>query len=75
MKKLTWEMDNLKKAVSRLYKGYSDLLGILAGFIGFVLFGFGVFLLLCAESVSVVLIIVGGFFVFGADELFRYGRQ
>lgn len=67
-------MKNLKKSISRIYKGYTDLVAILLMFIGAVLFSFGVILIFCAEPVSVVVLLIGGFFIFAADELFRYGR-
>lgn len=74
MKKMGWRMKNLKKSISRIYKGYTDLVAILLMFIGAVLFSFGVILIFCAEPVSVVVLLIGGFFIFAADELFRYGR-
>ena len=74
MKKMGWRMKNLKKSISRIYKGYTDLVAILSMFIGAVLFSFGVILIFCAEPVSVVVLLIGGFLLFGADELFRYGR-
>ena len=67
-------MKNLKKSISRIYKGYTDLVAILAMFIGTVLFSYGVILTFCAEPSSVVVLVTGGFFIFAADELFRYGR-
>lgn len=67
-------MKNLKKSISRIYKGYTDLVAILSMFIGITLFSLGIILIFCAEPVSVVVLLIGGFFVFGADELFRYGR-
>ena len=74
MKKMRWRMKNLKKSISRIYKGYTDLVAILAMFIGTVLFSYGVILTFCAEPASVVVLVIGGFFIFAADELFRYGR-
>lgn len=44
MKKMRWRMKNLKKTISRIYKGYTDLVAILAMFIGAVLFSYGVIL-------------------------------
>lgn len=67
-------MKNLKKSISRIYKGYTDLVAILAMFIGTVLFSYGVILTFCAEPASVVVLFIGGFFIFAADDLFRYGR-
>ena len=67
-------MKNLKKSISRIYKGYTDLVAILAMFIGTVLFSYGVILTFCAEPSSVVVLVIGGFFIFAADDLFRYGR-
>ena len=67
-------MKNLKKSISRIYKGYTDLVAILAMFIGTVLFSYGVILTFCAEPASVVVLSIGGFIIFAADELFRYGR-
>lgn len=67
-------MKNLKKSISRIYKGYTDLVAILAMFIGAVLFSYGVILTFCAEPTSVGVLFIGGFFIFAADELFRYGR-
>lgn len=67
-------MKNLKKSISRIYKGYTDLVAILAMFIGTVLFSYGVILTFCAEPASVVVLFIGGFFISAADELFRYGR-
>lgn len=67
-------MKNLKKSISRIYKGYTDLFAILAMFIGTVLFSYGVILTFCAEPASVVVLFIGGFFIFAADDLFRYGR-
>ena len=67
-------MKNLKKSISRIYKGYTDLVAILAMFIGTVLFSYGVILTFCAEPASVVVLFIGGLFIFAADELFRYGR-
>jgi hypothetical protein len=74
MKKMRWRMKNLKKTISRIYKGYTDLVAILAMFIGAVLFSYGVILTFCAEPASVAVLFIGGFFIFAADELFRYGR-
>lgn len=74
MKKMRWRMKNLKKSISRIYKGYTDLVAILAMFIGTVLFSYGVILTFCAEPASVGVLVIGGFFIFSADELFRYGR-
>lgn len=74
MKKMRWRMKNLKKSISRIYKGYTDLVAILAMFIGTVLFSYGVILTFCAEPASVVVLFIGGFFIFAADDLFRYGR-
>lgn len=74
MKKMRWRMKNLKKSISRIYKGYTDLVAILAMFIGTVLFSYGVILTFCAEPASVVVLSIGVFFIFAADELFRYGR-
>ena len=67
-------MKNLKKSISRIYKGYTDLVAILAMFIGTVLFSYGVILTFCAEPASVVVLFIGGLFIFAADDLFRYGR-
>lgn len=67
-------MKNLKKSISMIYKGYTDLVAILAMFIGTVLFSYGVILTFCAEPASVVVLFIGGFFIFAADDLFRYGR-
>lgn len=74
MKKIRWRMKNLNKSISRIYKGYTDLVAILAMFIGTVLFSYGVILTFCAEPASVVVLFIGGFFIFAADDLFRYGR-
>ena len=74
MKKMRWKMKNLKKSISRIYKGYTDLVAILAMFIGAVLFSYGVILTFCAEPMSVGVLFIGGSFIFAADELFRYGR-
>ena len=74
MKKMRWRMKNLKKSISRIYKGYTDLVAILAMFIGTVLFSYGVILTFCAEPASVGVLVIGGFFIFAADDLFRYGR-
>ena len=74
MKKMRWRMKNLKKSISRIYKGYTDLVAILSMFIGTVLFSYGVILTFCAEPASVVVLFIGGFFIFAADDLFRYGR-
>ena len=74
MKKMRWRMKNLKKSISRIYKGYTDLVAILAMFIGTVLFSYGVILTFCAEPASVGVLVIGGLFIFAADDLFRYGR-
>lgn len=74
MKKMRWRMKNLKKSISMIYKGYTDLVAILAMFIGTVLFSYGVILTFCAEPASVVVLFIGGLFISAADELFRYGR-
>ena len=74
MKKMRWRMKNLKKSISRIYKGYTDLVAILAMFIGAALFCYGVILTFCAEPASVGVLFIGGFFIFAVDELFRYGR-
>lgn len=75
MKKIKWRMNNLKKSFSRFYKGYSDVLGILLGISGFVIFGYGAFLVLCEEYTSIIIMTVGAIFLFGADDLFRCGRH
>lgn len=74
MKKFKWRIRRLRRAIDRIYKGYSDLFGVLFVILGALITPIGWWMLLLGDYKTIVVLYVGFSFLYVGTECFKYGR-
>lgn len=73
--KWEWRKRMIGDSFDRIYKGLSDVLGVLLLLMGIGTTALGTILMLCSEQSSVLVLTIAFGLIVGACEIFSYGRS